>query len=107
MEAGGLYRLASIDTQPDDDSPSPSVRLGGVDEEIDAVDDCVLVEHLLEALPAREQKIVYLRFYEGLTQSEIAEEVGISQMHVSRLLVKSLDILASRAEVLHGTNERP
>jgi RNA polymerase sigma-B factor len=107
MEAGGLYRLASIDNQTDDDSPSPSVRLGEHDEELDAVDDRVLVERLLDALPAREQRIVYLRFYEGLTQSEIAEEVGISQMHVSRLLVKSLGVLASRAEALHGTSLRP
>jgi RNA polymerase sigma-B factor len=107
MEAGGLYRLASIDGQVDDDSPSPSVRLGEPDEELEAVDDRVLVENLMEALPEREQRIVYLRFYEGLTQSEIAAEVGISQMHVSRLLVKSLDLLASRAESLHGDARRP
>jgi RNA polymerase sigma-B factor len=61
----------------------------------------------LDALPEREQRIVYLRFYEGLTQSEIADEVGISQMHVSRLLVKSLDLLASRAERMHGEAGRP
>jgi RNA polymerase sigma-B factor len=40
---------------------------------------------------------VYLRFYEGLTQSEIADHIGISQMHVSRLLVKSLERMAARA----------
>jgi RNA polymerase sigma-B factor len=107
MEAGGLYRLASIDNEPDEDAASPSVRLGEEDKELDAVNDRVLVEHLLEVLPAREQRIVYLRFYEGLTQSEIAEEVGISQMHVSRLLGRSLDLLQSRAEALHGTAQRP
>jgi RNA polymerase sigma-B factor len=107
MEAGGLYRLASIDGQADDDVPSPAARLGESDEELEAVDDRVLVESLLDALPEREQRIVYLRFYEGLTQSEIADEVGISQMHVSRLLVKSLDLLASRAERLHGEAGRP
>ena len=51
----------------------------------------------MASLPEREQQIVYLRFYEGLTQSEIAERVGISQMHVSRLLVKSLEIMAAQA----------
>lgn len=107
MEAGGLYRLASIDGQVDDDAPSPAARLGESDEELEAVDDRVLVESLLAALPEREQRIVYLRFYEGLTQSEIADEVGISQMHVSRLLVRSLDLLASRAERMHGEAGRP
>ena len=107
MEAGGLYRLASIDGQADDEGPSPAARLGESDEELEAVDDRVLVESLLDVLPEREQRIVYLRFYEGLTQSEIADEVGISQMHVSRLLVKSLDLLASRAERMHGEAGRP
>ena len=45
------------------------------------------------SLPEREQTIVYLRFFEGRTQSEIADEIGISQMHVSRLLVRSLATL--------------
>jgi RNA polymerase sigma-B factor len=48
------------------------------------------VADLLETLPEREATIVRLRFYEELTQSEIAERVGISQMHVSRLLRKTL-----------------
>ena len=48
-------------------------------------------------LPEREQTIVYLRFFEGLTQSEIAARVGISQMHVSRLLVRSLETLSEHA----------
>jgi len=107
MEAGGLYRLASIDSQADDDAPATSARLGAEDDELLAVDDRILVENLLEGLPEREQRIVYLRFYEGLTQSEIAEEVGISQMHVSRMLMKSLDLLASRAESIDGDTQRP
>ncbi len=107
MEAGGMYRLASIDGARDEEAAAPTTRLGAPDEELDAVEDRVLVEDLLEALPEREQRIVYLRFYEGLTQSEIAEQVGISQMHVSRLLVKSLDVLAARAEALHGDPGRP
>jgi len=107
MEAGSLYRLQSIDGQADDEAPSPSARLGEADEELEAVEDRVVVEELLRELPEREQRIVYLRFFEGLTQSEIAAEVGISQMHVSRLLVKSLDVLAARAASVHGASQRP
>ena len=52
----------------------------------------------LSALPERERRILFLRFYRGLTQSEIAAQVGISQMHVSRLLAKSLDALRIAVE---------
>jgi RNA polymerase sigma-B factor len=55
---------------------------------------------MLAVLPEREQKIVYLRFFEGLTQSEIADEIGISQMHVSRLLVRSLETLGQHASLV-------
>ncbi len=101
MEAGSLYRLASIDKSADDEQPSGiSARLGEEDSELDAVETRVTVERLLQTLPEREQRIVYLRFYEGLTQSEIADQIGISQMHVSRLLVKSLDQLGAHARSL-------
>ncbi len=50
--------------------------------------------------PSVSRTIVYLRFFEGLTQSEIAEQVGISQMHVSRLLMRSLEKLGSHDESL-------
>jgi RNA polymerase sigma-B factor len=102
MEAGSLYRLASIDAGRSDDeaSPSPAQRLGEIDPELSAVDDRVAVSEMLAVLPEREQKIVYLRFFEGLTQSEIAEEIGISQMHVSRLLVRSLETLGQHASLV-------
>ena len=51
------------------------------------------LERALEALPEREATILRLRFFEDLTQTEIAEEVGVSQMHVSRLLARSLAAL--------------
>ena len=102
MEASSLYRLSSLDSgRPDDDGGgSPSERIGGPDEELDAVENRVAVGELLSILPAREQKIVYLRFFEGLTQSEIAEQIGISQMHVSRLLVRSLETLGQHAALV-------
>ena len=99
MEASSLYRLPSLDGLrgggADDSSSSPSERIGDVDPEIAAVDDRVAVGELLAILPERERTIVYLRFFEGLTQSEIAEQIGISQMHVSRLLVRSLEKLGA------------
>jgi RNA polymerase sigma-B factor len=99
MEAGSLYRLASLDGMRggDDSSIPPSERIGGVDPELDSVDDRVALGELLAILPEREQTIVYLRFFEGLTQSEIAEQIGISQMHVSRLLVRSLEKLGAHS----------
>ena len=102
MEAGSLYRLASIDAgRPDDESgTSPAQRLGELDAELGAVDDRVAVTEMLAVLSEREQTIVYLRFFEGLTQSEIAERIGISQMHVSRLLARSLETLGEHASAV-------
>jgi RNA polymerase sigma-B factor len=102
MEAGSLYRLASIDAgRPDDDSAtSPAHRLGELDAELGAVEDRVAVSEILAVLPEREQNIVYLRFFEGLTQSEIAERMGISQMHVSRLLARSLETLGEHVSAV-------
>jgi RNA polymerase sigma-B factor len=99
MEASSLYRLPSIDAARGDDPAggSPSDRFGDFDPEMHALEDRIAVGELLAVLPEREQRIVYLRFFEGLTQSEIAAEVGISQMHVSRLLVRSLETLGAHA----------
>ena len=102
MEASSLYRLSSLDAErPDEDSaPGPASRLGAEDPELEAVDSRVTATELLSTLPERERRIVYLRFFEGLTQSEIAEEIGISQMHVSRLLMRSLETLGSQGALL-------
>ncbi len=99
MEASTLYRLASIDAERSSDDPQQTgvgARLGEEDDDLCSVEDRTLVSQLLEQLPARQQEILYLRFFRGLTQSEIAERVGISQMHVSRLLTKSLTELGNR-----------
>jgi RNA polymerase sigma-B factor len=105
MEAGSLYRLASIDAGAvDPESPnSPAQRVGDVDAALVAVDERVTVSEMLSVLPERQQRIVYLRFFEGLTQSEIAEQIGISQMHVSRLLVRSLETLGQHASLVAET----
>ena len=71
-----------------------ALRVFRDDTDLTAVEDRLAVEELLALLEPRERTIVYLRFFEGLTQSEIAAQVGISQMHVSRMLSRSLELLA-------------
>ena len=72
--------------------------LGIDDQGFSEVEDSYLVEAGLSALDERERRIVELRFFEGLTQSEIAARVGISQMHVSRLLRRALHLMRGRLE---------
>jgi len=99
MEAASLYRLSSLDvTRVDDDGLEVAVgsRLGADDPGFGSVESRVEVLDLLGELPERDQRIVYLRFFEGLTQAEIAARVGLSQMHVSRLLARSLEVLGAR-----------
>jgi RNA polymerase sigma-B factor len=92
LEAGQGYRAASIDASESADEPLLA-RLGEHDTSYDLVEDRVLLGPALATLPVREQSILHMRFVEGLTQSEIAEAVGVSQMHVSRLLTSSLQKL--------------
>jgi RNA polymerase sigma-B factor len=92
MEAGAAYRATSLDARrPGDEDGSPLAdRLPGGDVPSRPVELRMLVGQLLRSLPAREAEILRLRFYEELTQSEIAERLGISQMHVSRLIRRCL-----------------
>ena len=98
MEARSVYRPASLSSLPSDRSGPPRLesQLGVNDRDLGGVEDRLTVTRLLETLPERERKIVELRFYEDLTQSEIAAIVGISQMHVSRLLRQALGQLGAR-----------
>lgn len=92
MDAGSVYTSGSLDAPlgPDKDSTTVGDMLAHVDEHLEATHARVAVSTHLAQLPDRERLILYLRFFDGLTQSEIAEHVGISQMHVSRLLRRSL-----------------
>jgi RNA polymerase sigma-B factor len=94
MEASSLYRIGSLDLPASDrDELTIGDRVGALDDELGHVEDRAVVREMVASLPARERRIVYLRFFEGLTQAEIAERVGVSQMHVSRLLTRSLEAL--------------
>jgi RNA polymerase sigma-B factor len=97
VEAGAAFRTESLtpvalDGSDDaaDDAGWVAAALAVHDRSADLVDDHDELRRLLDALPERERTIVYLRFFEGLTQSQIATQVGVSQMHVSRLLQRSL-----------------
>ncbi|MHB8244099.1 MAG: SigB/SigF/SigG family RNA polymerase sigma factor [Acidimicrobiales bacterium] len=89
LEAGHAYRATSLDAPSDDDDTLGS-HLGGEDEEFTNSERRLLLEPYLQRLPSRERLILKLRFEDDLTQSEIAQQLGISQMHVSRLLSKCL-----------------
>ena len=89
--------MGSLDASPDDGSPAGARLADDNDAGFGAVDDRDAVAGLLEQLPARERTIVELRFYGGLSQSQIAERLGISQMHVSRLLRATFERLRELA----------
>ena len=91
LEAARCYRKTPLAASSDDEAGVDDLStLGGSDRGLDAVDAAATVERMLETLPARERRIVELRFLGGLTQSQIAELVGVSQVQVSRLLRASL-----------------
>jgi RNA polymerase sigma-B factor len=91
LVAGSSYNTLSIDSgSGTDDAPAIADTLGDVDLGLDQIENREALRPLLAALPERERTVLLLRFFESLTQTQIAERVGISQMHVSRLLAKSL-----------------
>ena len=90
--AGSSYNTLSIDSggSGDDEAPAIADTLGSSDDALDQIENREALRPLLATLPERERTVLILRFFESMTQSQIAERVGISQMHVSRLLAKSL-----------------
>ncbi|HSJ50096.1 MAG TPA: SigB/SigF/SigG family RNA polymerase sigma factor [Actinomycetota bacterium] len=90
LDASRVYTTDSLDTPVGVDDQAPVDRLAEHDERFDRLDSWQSIAPLLAHLPERERRILYLRFFEERTQSEIADELGISQMHVSRLLSRTL-----------------
>jgi RNA polymerase sigma-B factor len=92
LEAGQAYRSSSMDAVgPDGESLAD--RIGEDDLAFEDAENRALLAPVLAQLPGRERAILQMRFVEGLTQTEIARRVGISQMHVSRLINRSLATL--------------
>jgi RNA polymerase sigma-B factor len=98
LEASKAYAPRSLDQPFDEEEPGRVRGLADEEQGYAALERGSVVRQGLEALDEREQRIVVLRFLRGMSQSEIAEEVGISQMHVSRLLRKSLEVMRGRLE---------
>ncbi|MEU1514427.1 RNA polymerase sigma factor SigF [Streptomyces sp. NPDC005811] len=92
MAASNAYTASSLDAQPDEDDAEGALadRIGYEDHGLEGIEYVESLKPLIAELPPRERQILSLRFVAGLTQSEIGEELGISQMHVSRLLSRTL-----------------
>lgn len=94
LESSHAYSTLSIDSSSsDDETASIADTLGEEDLHLERVEVRESLKPLLEGLEARERRILLLRFFKGMTQSQIADEIGVSQMHVSRLLARTLEQL--------------
>ncbi len=96
IESSNAYATLSLDAADDsgEESGVSMLDMMGLDDiQLEHVEIRESIKPLLEALPAREKRILLLRFFKNKTQSEIAAEIGVSQMHVSRLLSRTLDQL--------------
>jgi len=94
LDAGNRYRPSSLDVTPGGSAGGGETLPGDADIEFASVEDRATLLNLLHRLPEREQRVMYMRYFEDMTQAEIAEAIGVSQMHVSRLLSRSLQALA-------------
>jgi RNA polymerase sigma-B factor len=100
LDSTHAYSTRSLQAPFEDEGDSLADRLGVDDPGYVEVEDSSLVDAGLDALDERERRIVELRFFEEMTQSQIAAELGISQMHVSRLLRRALATMRGRIEDL-------
>jgi RNA polymerase sigma-B factor len=98
LESANAYSVRSLSAPFDDAEVGLSELIGEDEQGYEGVEDSALVDAGLDDLSARERRIVELRFFQGLTQSQIAAEIGISQMHVSRLLRRALQAMRGRIE---------
>lgn len=89
LELSHARQTQSLTADNPEDTPLAD-RIGDEDAALAEVDNSETVRSLMSTLPERERDIVQMRFFDGATQTQIAEHLGISQMHVSRLLTKSL-----------------
>jgi len=92
LEVGRAYSTDSIDplVDPDEDASTLAAVVGRIDPSFERVEDRHALRPLVTALPDRESRSLEMRFFRNMTQTELADELGISQMHVSRLLTQTL-----------------
>jgi RNA polymerase sigma-B factor len=104
LESGRAYSSVSLSTgggSEDDSELDPLESLGTEEHEYEISEDRAVLAPGFKVLDQRERRILHLRFFRGLTQSQIAEQIGISQMHVSRLIRRSLEKI--REEIAEET----
>lgn len=99
MDAVQVYSTSSLDTPVGEEARAPIESIGHEDPSIELLDEWSSIAPAVEELSPRDRRVLYLRFFRGLTQSEIAEDVGVSQMHVSRILTQTLEKLRRAADV--------
>jgi RNA polymerase sigma-B factor len=93
MDAIQAYSTTSLDAPVGEEGYAPIDTLGEVDPSLEVLDEWATLAPAVRDLPERERRVLYLRYFSGLTQSEIAEQIGVSQMHVSRILSQTLERL--------------
>jgi RNA polymerase sigma-B factor len=100
LESSSAYSALSLSesSDPDEEGGGPMATLGEEDEAFERSEQRITLATGIQHLPTRERTILHMRFFEGLTQSEIADRIGISQMHVSRLIRHSLDQIRDELE---------
>ncbi len=107
LESGRAYASLALSSGGGEgaDALDPLESIGEEEHEYEVSEDRAVLEPGMRALDERERRILQLRFFDGLTQSQIAQQVGISQMHVSRLIRRSLDKI--RAEIVEDEETEP
>jgi len=100
IESSNAYSTLSLDATDDSDDGGGSMldAIGVLDANLEHVEIRESLKPLLDALEPREKRILLLRFFRNKTQTQIAEEIGVSQMHVSRLLTRTLEQLRTAME---------
>ena len=100
IESSQAYSTLSLDASDDDSDGPPSMldSLGVADADLEQIEIRESIKPLLAGLGEREKRILLLRFFKNMTQSQIAEEIGVSQMHFSRLLTRTLEELRASLE---------
>jgi len=101
MDAIQAYSTASLDAPTGSSGLTHADTFGGDDPSLELLEGWATIAPAVRELSDRDRKVLYLRFFRDMTQSEIAEEIGISQMHVSRILTRTLERLRDTTQ---GTN---
>jgi RNA polymerase sigma-B factor len=110
LESGRAYSSLSLSagtSQDEEGSLDPLESIGTEEPRYEISEDMAVLAPGFKALDERERRILHLRFFEGLTQSQIAQQVGISQMHVSRLIRRSLEKIRAEIALEEETEPEP